>query len=300
MKILLTGAGGFVGGHLLQQAIQQFGRENVVALSSRQLADSQCIVIPDHDLSVLDRNVFNDIDVLIHAGAFTPKNGREANDFRRCGSNISFVESLLDFEFSVLKKVIFTSTLDVYSGADVISEVTPVGPSTLYGASKLYGEKMVEVFARERSIEHVILRLGHIYGPGEEAYQKMLPLTIANVVAGKSVQIFGSGEELRSFIFIDDVVSSILNAVLTALPSSIVNVVGGNSISIRSLVEKIIKLSDKAVDILHQEASTVGRDFVFDNRLLKATLLKSEFDFDRGLALEIEHMKRKFAAHDAG
>ncbi|MDR0276672.1 MAG: NAD(P)-dependent oxidoreductase [Paucimonas sp.] len=299
MKILLTGASGFVGAHLLKQLLLKFADDQVVALGSQQLPGVSCIVVPGHDLSALADDVFNDVDVLIHAGAYTPKNGREANDLRRCGSNIRFTEDLLGFEFAALKKVVFTSTLDVYAAAELISEATPVGPATLYGASKLYGEKMVEAFAVSRGIDHAILRLGHIYGPGEEAYQKMLPLTIANVLSGKPVQLFGSGGELRSFIYIDDVVTSLLNAITLQLPSPVVNVVGGNPVSIRALIDKIISIAGEKVEIVQQPATTQGRDFVFDNSLLKTTLLQSEFDFDQGLTVEIEYMRRTLTGPEA-
>lgn len=300
MKILLTGAGGFVGEHLLKQLVLKYGADQVVALTSREIPGVRCVTAPDHDFSVIDKTRFNDIDALVHAGAFTPKSAREANDLRRCGLNISVTEALLGFEFAALKKVVFTSTLDVYAGADLISEATPVGPATLYGASKLYGEKMVEAFAAERGISHAILRLGHIYGPGEEAYQKMLPLTISNVVSGRPVQLFGAGEELRSFIYIDDVVKSLMNVLSVELPSPVVNIVGGKPVSIKALIEKIISIAGQQVEVVRQPAAAKGRDFVFDNSLLKSTLLPDEFDFDQGLAVEIEYMKRKLAAQNAG
>ena len=296
MKILLTGASGFVGAHLLKRLILNYGADNVLALTRRELPGAQCVIVPDYDFSILDSGLFNDVDVLIHAGAFTPKRTQEANDLQLCGLNISITQALLGFEFAALKKVLFTSTLDVYMGSDLISETTPVGPSTLYGASKLYGEKMISAFATERGISHGILRLGHIYGPGEEAYQKMLPLTISNVVSGRPVKLFGSGEELRSFIYIDDVVTSLINALTTELASPIVNVVGGSPITIKTLIEMIMSIAGQEVDVVSQPVTVKGRDFIFDNSLLKSTLLPSEFDFAKGLAVEIKYMKSKLAA----
>lgn len=299
MKILMTGAGGFVGAHLLRQLIVNYGSDNVVVLSGREVPGAQCVTVPDYDFSKLDKGLFNDVDVLVHAGAFTPKRTQEANDIHLCGLNISATQGLLGFEFAGLKKVLFASTLDVYGVADLISESTPIDPATLYGASKLYGEKMVSAFAIERRINHAILRLGHIYGPGEEAYQKMLPLTISNVVSGRPVQLYGTGEELRSFIYIDDVVTSIVNAVTTELASPIVNVVGGNPITIKALIEMVMSISGQTVDIVSQPVTIKGQDFVFDNSLLKSTLLPSEFDFSQGLAVEIKYMKRKLAVQNA-
>lgn len=294
MKILLTGASGFVGGHLLEAIKQAFGSENIVVLGGSQVDGVRFVLAPHYDLSALDPRLFDDIDVLIHAGAYTPKSGAEADHRVYCGSNISFTEALLNFNFSSLRKIIFTSTLDVYASCATISEASPVEPATLYGASKLYGEKLVEVFARERKIAHAILRLGHIYGPGEEAYRKIIPLVITNALTERPVQVFGTGEELRSFIYIKDVVDAIVTAVRVELECSLINIVGGNSISINSLVEKILLASGSSTKITRIPAPK-GRDFKFNNALLKNTLLKEEFDFDRGLQLEIEHMRNKLA-----
>lgn len=293
MNILITGAGGFVGSRLLAKAVQVFGYENVLALTSKEISGYKCIVAENQDLSALDNQVFSQVDVLIHAGAFTPKNAKEANNLRSCNQNVTFTESLLNFQFDKLKKILYTSTLDVYAESKCISESTATNPSTLYGASKLYCEKMISTFCSEKGIETQILRLGHIYGPGEEKYQKMLPLTIRNVLSDSPVEIWGDGSELRSFIYIDDVVESIVNAVEWNTDVAVINVVSGVSMSIRELVEKIISVSGKKVDIVFREVSSKGKDVIFDSKLLKETLLKKETDFNIGLEAEYYHMKNQ-------
>jgi UDP-glucose 4-epimerase len=292
MNILITGAGGFVGSRLLTMAAQIFGCGNVIALTSKEISGHKCIIAENQDLSALDNQVFSEIDVLIHAGAFTPKNAKEANCLASCNKNITYTEQLLSFQFNRLKKIVYTSTLDVYGESKCISESTETKPATLYGASKLYCEKMIVTYGSDKGINTQVLRLGHIYGPGEEKYQKMLPLTIRNVLLDKPVEIWGDGSELRSFIFIDDVVSSIINSIECKSDVGVINVVGGTALSIRELVEKIISVSGKSVDIVFREASSKGKDFVFDNRLLKNTLLGIETDFESGLEAECCYMKR--------
>jgi UDP-glucose 4-epimerase len=293
MNILITGAGGFVGSRLLAMAAQMFGIANVTALTSKEISGYKCIIAEDQDLSTLDNQVFSEVDVLIHAGAFTPKNAKEANCLASCNKNITYTEHLLSFQFNRLKKIVYTSTLDVYGDSKCITESTETRPATLYGASKLYCEKMISTYGSEKGVDTQVLRLGHIYGPGEEKYQKMLPLTIKNVLLDNSVEIWGDGSELRSFIFIDDVVNSIINAIEWKSDVGVINVVGGVSLSIRELVEKIISISGKDVDIVFRGGASKGKDFVFDNRLLKGTLLGKETDFDSGLKAEYYYMEKK-------
>ncbi|WNF57339.1 NAD(P)-dependent oxidoreductase [Pseudomonas sp. SG20052] len=293
MNILITGASGFVGSRLLTMAAQRFGNANVTALTSKAISGYKCIIAENQDLSTLSNQVFSEVDVLIHAGAFTPKNAKEANCLASCNKNITYTEQLLGFQFNRLKKIIYTSTLDVYGESNCISESTETKPATLYGASKLYCEKMISAYGADKGIGTQILRLGHIYGPGEEKYQKMLPLTIKNVLLDKPVEIWGGGGELRSFIFIDDVVSAIIHSIEWKSDNDVINVVGGVSLSIRELVEKIITISGKSVDIVFREAPSNGKNFVFDNRLLKDTLLRTETDFDSGLEVEYRYMESK-------
>ncbi|MDF2444974.1 MAG: NAD-dependent epimerase/dehydratase [Moraxellaceae bacterium] len=291
MKILITGATGFIGSRLLTQAAQRFGTENVIALCSRPIAGHRCLVYHDHGLDGLPAADLAGIEVLVHAGAFTPKSAREANDVAGCNGNIAFTTRLLGLGFTSLKRIVFTSTLDVYDSAPLISESTPTLPATLYGLSKLYGERLVEIAGRERGIEVQILRIGHVYGPGEEKYQKMLPLTLRNVLLDAPVEIFGEGDELRSFIYIDDVIAAVLAAVTMARTQGPINVVGGSSISIRHLVEKIVALSGKPARIVQRESSHARRDLVFDNRVLRQTLLTQETALDEGLEREYRYMQ---------
>src|SRR5690606_10788804 len=144
-----------------------------------------------------------------------------------------FTDNILRLVFSNLSRIIYLSTLDVYDGKGVISEQSCVKPVSLYGMSKFYCEELIKEYARSRNIEYMNLRVGHVYGPGEEEYQKVLPLTVNKILAGEPVEIWGGGSELRSFIYIEDVIKAIINS-LSHVPANIdINIVSGRFISIR-------------------------------------------------------------------
>jgi UDP-glucose 4-epimerase len=140
-------------------------------------------------------------------------------------------------------------------------------------------------------VEYQTLRIGHVYGPGEEAYKKIIPITISNAIKGKPVEIWGDGLDLRSFIYIDDVITAVVNAIEREPQADTVNVVSGNSINIKDLVASIIKVSGKGIDVTFKDSVAVSRNLVFDNNLLRSTLLETETDFMAGLAAEYNHMK---------
>ena len=289
----MTGTSGFIGSRLLQTARAMYG-DNVTAFSSHPSEGNHIVYAnrTDFSLAPAELALVEDANVLIHAGAFTPKCGTEANQIKSCNSNIAFTEELLALPWRNLKKIIFLSTLDVYNNLDCpISEATLTVPTTLYGMSKLYCERMMSLHAAERGIAIQVLRIGHVYGPGEEQYVKVIPKAIERIIAGGDVELWGEGEELRSFIYISDVVTAILKAVELQEEPGVINVVGGNVISIRDLLEKLIAIGGRQTKIVQREFSRTRRDLVFDNTKLKRYLLPEESDFTTGLKMEFRQVE---------
>jgi UDP-glucose 4-epimerase len=293
MKILITGATGFIGNRLVQEVCSIYGKNNVLALSSRNNDFCETIVYSGIDFSInqADLEKLEQVNVLIHAGAYTPKNGREINAIGACNGNINFTEKLLNLPLDNIKKIIYLSTVDVYEASKIISESTPTLPQSLYGMSKLYSEKMIEIHSKKNDIECQILRLGHVYGPGEEVYEKFLPKAIFNIVNNKPVDLWGDGNELRSFIYIDDVISATMMAINLSMTFGVINVVGGKIISICHLLNTLIEISGKQVRIIKNISNSTSRDYIFDNTKLKNTLLPKEFDFLAGLKKEYFHVE---------
>lgn len=295
MKILLTGASGFIGSHILIKLIKIFGKESIVVLTSQEIPNVNCVIYNSHKAFNLRKDHFDNITHVIHAGAFTPKDSKSANDLEPCFSNIEFMKELLSFRFINLTRFINLSTLDVYAFTkEIISEESVIKPISLYGSSKLYCEEMLKAFAHKKLIDYINLRIGHVYGPGEEKYKKVLPIFIQKVLEGKPVEIFGNGDELRSFIFISDVVESILNALKVSESNIDVNVVSGVPVSIKELLVKIIEVSGKHVNINEHTSTHEKRDLVFNNDRLLNTLLNSETHLMNGLKIEYEYMKVKY------
>jgi UDP-glucose 4-epimerase len=291
--ILLTGASGFIGSRLLS-AIGKMSSEKVLALTSEPIDGVNFILHKNYSFEkgfLVDAGFSDSIDTIIHVGAFTPKNGQEANIIDRCNLNVYNLEKLINLELPNLKKIIFLSTLDVYGDADVIDENSTLCPATLYGFSKLYGERIVSVFAKERGIESQILRIGHVYGPGEDKYEKIIPVTIKKLIANQNIEIWGDGSELRAFIYIDDVVKAIINSLSINGQIGAINVVGDESVSIKDLVGHITNISGKQSVISYVSKGLNGKSWRFDNSKLKKYLLPEQISLTQGLSKEWNYMK---------
>lgn len=294
MKVLITGTSGFIGGRLLAAACDAWGEHNLIVLSSRPAPRGRSIVYgPGYVIDAAGRALAAEAELLLHAGAFTPKSSATANDLAGCNGNIDFTAKLLGLDMPQLRTVLFLSTLDVYAAAAApLSESSALGPASLYGWSKLYCEQMVAQYAAGRGITAQLLRIGHVYGPGEEQYAKVLPNAIRNILAGKPVELWGAGRELRSLIYIDDVVRAVMAAAAAPVALGVINIVGGQPLSIRALLERVIALSGREAALAQREFSGTPRDFVFDTAKLKAHLLPHETALDDGLRAELAYMER--------
>ena len=234
-KLVVTGATGFVGRHLLNRLLAD--------------ADSRVIVIGRHppnglrdgdsfvhsDLADLDPQQLGDVcagdvDTVFHLAASTPKNREQANlgnDLIR--NNVTATWKLLEALPSVVNRFVFASTLDVYgsqSCGEPLDEGSTIAPSTVYGATKVCAEHLVRVGTGHRAVPWTILRLGHIYGPGEEAYEKLIPSAVRRLLDGHAPIMYGGENVLRDYLFVADAVEALIRAgIVPAAVGQIINIV---------------------------------------------------------------------------
>ena len=290
--ILLTGANGFIGKHLLAyiKSNPDYASDRIVLLTSAAVAGYECLVCPDYQVRRTD---FDDagitqVDIFVHLGSFTPKKQEQANDPMLCSRNITFTLACLAALPSSLQCLIYTSTLDVYdASSECLSEESPVNPMSLYGWSKLYSEQLVQHWTQQHGTVCQILRLGHIYGPGEEAYRKLIPQTIRLLQAGQSPVIYTDGAEVRSFLHVADCCRLIMNAI--ELPHFIgpVNVASSHSVSVLELVQLLKELTGSKQAIEVQNTVKIKRNLTFNNAKMNQWLGHEAIVFKMGLAQEV-------------
>lgn len=292
--IALTGASGFIGKYLLQALIQQFGKDQVIAITSKPINGCNCIIHNNYNFGkdFFQNKGYSAIENIIHAGAFIPKQSSDSNNHILCNANITSTSALLNANLPNLKKFILISTLDVYGDNNsIISETSAINPASLYGSSKWYTEKMIETWSLTNNSAIQILRLGHVYGPGEEAYKKIIPVTINKLLHSQAPQIWGTGSELRSFIYIKDVIAAILKSLTLYKNMGPINIVSAYPITVRSLVDMLIGISKIKIDVEYIETKQQTKNLIFDNTKMKTFLLSQETPLEKGLLEEWMYMK---------
>lgn len=308
LAFLVTGASGFIGSHLVGTLQHRFPGATVVAQCRRNLPPASRIgggaIAVTASLSDLCAVLAERTDLpdsfagVFHLAAFIPKSNADDDAPSAIESNIVGTERLLAGMDRGTDRLVFASTVDVYGTpgmGEVVSEQSPLRPASLYAASKLFGELMVRQWAPMGKKRRAIVRVGHIYGPGEEAYRKLIPETIRRLLAGQPARLVGSGAELRDFLYVGDAVEALIRAweMLGSGDVGPLNLVSGRAVTVRQTIEILCEEAGRPRDYVQEAAPGIGRSLRFDASLAEKTLGHYACtDFRGGIREEIEWVRR--------
>jgi len=300
--IVLTGATGFIGQHLLRRLCKE-SRIRLVVVSRREVADlADNALLVRTPLEALTPHTWKrvgvqSVDVLYHLAGFTPKSPDAGNALEAVyRDNLDGTRALLESFPALPQRVVFASTVDVYLAPaqnTVLRESSPLSPANLYAASKLFCEEVVRQSCRGHGSSYAILRYGHIFGPGEEAYRKVIPQAIRAVLQGESPVLYGDGSAMRDFLYIDDAVEATLRAGSSREAElGPLNVVRGGSEPIRTIVESVARLAGFQGEIRYLPDKPSGTSLRFDPARLRECLGDWGFvPIEEGLRREIEYFR---------
>lgn len=152
---------------------------------------------------------------------------------------------------AAVRRVVFASSGGtVYGPADrhPISETTPTHPISAYGVGKLAIEKYLALYHHLYGLEYLALRIANAYGPLQSALKRqgVVAAMLSHALAGKPLEIWGTGEVVRDFVHIDDVVSAFLWAATYDGPHRVMNVGSGTGLSINQVASDIEAMTGTA------------------------------------------------------
>lgn len=266
MHALVTGAAGFIGSHLTTRlcaeghdvvGIDSFTDYYDVALKHDN-ADAEMgagVQFVEGDLNDLDlRDLLDGIDVIFHLAGqpgVRASWGTEFETYIYC--NIAATQRLLEAcrGSSTLRRLVYASSSSVYGNAEryPTNERDRPQPVSPYGVTKLAAEHLCCLYAASFAVPTVSLRYFTVYGPGQRPDMAFTRFARA-AVTGDPITIYGSGDQVRDFTYVDDVVEANMRAAdRPCKAGSVFNVAGGTNTSVNEVLRVFADLTGAALPV---------------------------------------------------
>lgn len=180
-----------------------------------------------------------------------------------------------------LLSICYISSWEVYGKPKrlPLDESHELDPFNVYGVGKLMAENYLRVFCQFLGMPLTILRLSHIYGPGEW-HNKALPNFIKNCIAGRPHKLFGGGKDLRQFVHACDVAYAI-HLSLGRPTGGIFNIAGWECLNIRQILDLVQAFFGTNLPVEELPADRPPLDLSFD-----LTHARQELDYEPQITLE--------------
>ncbi|NEI74483.1 NAD-dependent epimerase/dehydratase family protein [Rhizobium lusitanum] len=212
--ILVAGAAGLVGGAVMS-ALRRRGRP-VIGIDLTADADRDVLACDLCDMKHLETVAKEwDLAAIVHCGAVSgPSLYREDPGFV-VGTNIGSTQNLLDLARKrQIPRFVFASSASVYGPTDPCLDVTenmPLHPSSVYAATKIAGEALVEAYSSQYSLSAASLRIAAVYGPGRRTPCVIREMIMA-AAEGRVLNLPVGGHQRYHYIHVDDVASAVIAA----------------------------------------------------------------------------------------
>ncbi|MGO7338727.1 dTDP-glucose 4,6-dehydratase [Rhizobium johnstonii] len=323
MRVLVTGGAGFIGSALVRYLVSNIGAEvlnidkltyagNLASLKTIESAPNYRFLKAD----ICDRsavcNAFEEFrpDYVMHLAA-------ESHVDRSITGAADFIETNVNGTFSVLEaarqywerlppdakaafKMLHVSTDEVYGslGEDgFFAETTAYDPSSPYSASKAASDHLATAWERTYGLPVIISNCSNNYGPFHFP-EKLIPLIILNALERKPLPVYGSGANIRDWLYVDDHARALWLVVQRGRPGEKYNVGGRNERRNIEVVERVCAIMDEVrpgtaphSDLISYVADRPGHDarYAIDATKLETELgWRAQENFDSGIRKTVE------------
>jgi dTDP-glucose 4,6-dehydratase len=313
-SILITGAAGFIGSHLVRLMVNQYPDTQFVNLDAltyagdtaklRDIASQPHYQFVEGDITdtALVKKLFSqyDFDGVIHLAAESNVDQSIKNPLNFAQTNVMGTLTLLEttrraWEGNFEGKLFYhISTDEVYGSLGVegkFLETTAYDPRSPYSASKAASDHFVRAYFHTYELPVVLSNCSNNYGP-DQYPEKLIPLFIQNIIQEKALPIYGDGKNVRDWLYVEDHVAAIDLIFQKGKLGETYNIGGNNEIKNIDIVHQLIAITDNylgrpqgySLKLINYVTDRLGHDFRY---AIDASKIKKELNWEPQTAFEI-------------
>jgi len=302
MKVLITGAAGFIGSTYARSVLAQRRDDELVILDKltyagrrENLADVAA-EITFVEGGIEDRGVVREAmagcDAVVNFAAESHVDRSIADQDVFATTHVIGTSVLLDAARELgVARFLQVSTDEVYGAIEdgTFTESSPLDPSSPYSATKAAGDLLVGAHVETYGLDAVICRGSNNYGPRQHP-EKLIPLCILNALAEDPLPVYGDGRQVRNWIFVDDFARAIDLVLMRGERGQVYNVGGPDEVENIEVVRRILELTGRDESLIEHVADRPGHDrrYSLSSDKLRALGWRPATSFDTGLERTVE------------
>ena len=304
MKILVTGGLGFIGSNFILKVLKENKNFEIInvdaklygsnkkSLESIENLDRYQYVEGDITNYDILEKIIIDCDAIVNFAAESFVDRSISNATSSFDSNLKGIFILLELIKKYKKRLIHISTDEVFGSLDEDSanEITRFNPSSPYSATKAGAELLINSYFITYGCDCVITRCTNNYGP-RQFPEKLIPKIILLADQGKKIPLYGTGNNIRDWIFVDDHCDAIFNVLMNGKSGESYNISANNEINNITIVKKILSIMNKSEDLIEFVEDRPGHDFRYS---MNSSKIRNELNwnikvnFDEGLKKTVD------------
>lgn len=319
-NIIITGGAGFIGSNIAHRLVEL--EANVTIIDNMNplyggniynlfgIVDKVTLVINDIRNSEIIYPIIQKTDIIFHLAAQVSyidslKMPMEDADLN-ARATLNILEGCRKFNPKI--RIIYASSRMVYGKTNntLLNEESSTNPLSLYGIHKLTSEKYLMMYYKDFGIPYTVLRLTNPYGPRQQMKHNKYSIIgwfIRQAMEDKTINIYGDGEQLRDYIFADDIVEAMLSTTESEEAiGEIINVGAGISTKFKDMVSLVIANVKKGkMEFIpwpdNYEKLETGDVSLDLSKLSNLTSWKPNYSLDEGILLTYRYYKNHLSKY---
>ena len=291
MRMLVTGGAGFIGSNFVHQVVREHPEVQVTVLDALTYAGDEKSLAPVWDRiafakgSITDHDVVDDLvknsDVVVHFAAESHNDNSLHDPWPFVHTNVIGTYTLLEAVRRYDVRYHHISTDEVYGDLELddpakFTPDTPYNPSSPYSSTKASSDLLVRAWARSFGVRATISNCSNNYGPYQHV-EKFIPRQITNMVDGVRPKLYGTGENVRDWIHVEDHNSAVWDIITKGRLGETYLIGADGEVDNKTVVELILELTGQPSDAYDLVSDRPGHDMRY---AIDATKLRTELGWE--------------------